>query len=99
MIEALITGVVAIAVCMINNYFQNKQAINKHEEVMEQTRTSNRETIDMIDYKLTQLSKRVDKHNNVIDRTYRLEQVSAVQDEQIKVANHRLNDLESEVNK
>jgi hypothetical protein len=84
-IEALITGVVAITVCMINNFYQSKEI-----------KAKNQETIDMIDYKLSELTKRVDKHNSVIDRTYRLEQATAVQDEQIKVANQRINDLEGE---
>ncbi len=48
----------------------------------------------MLDYKLSELTKRVDKHNNVIERTYRLEEQAAVLDEKIKVANHRIEDLE-----
>lgn len=45
-------------------------------------------------YRLEQLEKKVDKHNNLIERTYRLEQHNAVIDEEIKVANHRIDDLE-----
>ena len=45
-------------------------------------------------YRLEQLEKKVDKHNKVIDRVYKLEQHSAVTDEEIKVANHRIEDLE-----
>lgn len=48
----------------------------------------------LLTYRVDQLEKKVDKHNNVIERTYKLEQIAAVQDEQIKVANHRLEDLE-----
>ena len=48
----------------------------------------------MIDYKLTELTKRVDKHNNVIERTYKLEELTALQEEKIKVANHRIDNLE-----
>ena len=48
----------------------------------------------LIEYKLEELTKRVDKHNNVVERTYALEQELKVQEEQIKVANHRINDLE-----
>lgn len=40
------------------------------------------------------LSTRVERHNGVVDRTYALEQKTAVQEEQIKVANHRIEDLE-----
>lgn len=50
--------------------------------------------IAIIDIKIDELSNRVEKHNNVIERTYRLEQESAIHTEQIKVANHRIEDLE-----
>lgn len=46
-------------------------------------------------YRIEQLEKKVDKHNQVIDRVYKLEQHEAVINEDIKVANHRLNDLEN----
>jgi len=45
-------------------------------------------------YRVEQLEKKVDKHNTVIERTYRIEEKQAVQDEQIKVANNRIKDLE-----
>ena len=45
-------------------------------------------------YRIKQLEKKVDKHNTVIDRTYKVESRLDVIDEEIKVANHRTNDLE-----
>ena len=45
-------------------------------------------------YRLEQLEKKVQAHNSLIDRTYRLEEQDAVHTEQIKVINHRLKDLE-----
>lgn len=45
-------------------------------------------------YRLEQLEKKVDKHNTVIERTFKLEERCTVQDEQIKVANNRIKDLE-----
>ena len=50
-------------------------------------------------YRIEQLEKKVEKHNQVVERVYKLEQANAVQDEEIKVANHRIDDLESEVKK
>ena len=38
-------------------------------------------------YRISQLEKKVEKHNNVMNRTFVLE-------EQMKVANHRISDLE-----
>lgn len=46
-------------------------------------------------YRIEQLEKKVDKHNNLIERTYRLEENQAVITEQLKAANHRISDLES----
>jgi len=46
-------------------------------------------------YRIEQLEKKVDKHNQVIDRVYKLEERDAVVDNEIKVANHRISDLEN----
>lgn len=53
-------------------------------------------TVALIDYRLQELEKKVDKHNNVIERTYELEKQAGLLTEQIKVANHRINDLEDD---
>jgi len=53
--------------------------------------TANRLT----NYKIDALQKQVEKHNQVVERTFRLEEHSAVVDEQIKVVNHRISDLEN----
>ena len=42
------------------------------------------------------LEKKVEKHNNLITRTFRLEQAVALLDERVRVANHRISDLEKE---
>lgn len=78
MLEAIITGAVAIVVCMLNNYFQN------------------RKSTALIEYKIDELSKRVDKHNSLVERTYKLEESVSVIEEKIKVENHRIEDLEQE---
>lgn len=52
--------------------------------------TANRLT----NYRISQLEKKVEAHNKVIDRVYRLEKHDAVIDEEITVANHRISDLE-----
>lgn len=83
MIEAIITGVVAILVCMINNVCQRRASERQHNT-----------TITLIEYKLDQLTKKVDLHNNAVERLYIVERAIDVQKEQIKVANHRIEDLE-----
>lgn len=44
----------------------------------------------LMDYKIDELTKKVEKHNSVVERTYILE-------EKVKVANHRIDDLERKV--
>lgn len=53
----------------------------------------------LISYRIEQLEKKVEKHNSVIERVYKLEQTDAIQNEKIAVANHRIDDLEREATK
>ena len=48
----------------------------------------------LVIYRIGELEKKVEKHNNVIERVYRLEDNDALIEEKIKVANHRIDDLE-----
>lgn len=45
-------------------------------------------------YRIAQLEKKVDKHNNVIERMYAMEERVSLCEEKIKVENHRIDDLE-----
>ena len=47
-------------------------------------------------YRIEQLEKKQDKYNNVIERTYEAEKKIELYCEQLKVANHRISDLEKE---
>lgn len=53
-----------------------------------------RKSETLIEYKLDQLKAQVEKHNRLIERTYSLEKRIEVAEEKIKVANHRIEDLE-----
>ena len=83
MIESIITGVVAIIVCMINNAYQRRASEKQHNT-----------TIELIEYKLDQLTHKVEMHNNAIERLYAVEKKCEVYDEKFRVANHRIDDLE-----
>lgn len=48
----------------------------------------------LTNYRIEQLEKKQEKYNNVIERTYHLEEHAQVTDEKIKVINHRIDDLE-----
>ena len=82
-ITGLISAAAALIVCLINIHYQRIEAEKKHEA-----------NIMLISYRLEQLEKKVDVHNNLIERTYNLEKQQEVTNEQIKVINHRIDDLE-----
>lgn len=48
----------------------------------------------LVMYRIQQLEDKVEKHNQVVDRVYKLEQKDAVEKKEIKVINHRIEDLE-----
>lgn len=51
-------------------------------------------TSKLTNYRLEQLEKKVDKHNNLIERMFKVEKNISILDEKIKVANHRITDFE-----
>lgn len=51
-------------------------------------------TSKLTNYRIEQLEKKVDKHNNLIERMYKAEDSINILDEKIKVVNHRIQDLE-----
>jgi len=55
---------------------------------------ANRRSSALIAYRLEQLEAKVNRHNQVIERTYALEERAAVIEQRQKVADHRIDDLE-----
>ena len=51
-------------------------------------------TSKLTNYRIEQLEKKVDKHNNLIEHMFKVEENINLLDEKVKVANHRLDDLE-----
>ena len=54
----------------------------------------------MSNYRIEQLEKKVDKHNHLVERMYEIEKTvttaTSLYDEEIKVINHRISDLEQD---
>ena len=82
-LPSFISAAVTLLVCMINNRSQYIMAQKKHER-----------TIELIDYRLTELTARVDKHNTLVERTYNLEKRMDIEADKIKSANRRIEVLE-----
>lgn len=104
-ITALISGITTLSVAIgtwlvtaKKDRAENKEflmkSINEVKDDITGINANVQQHIAIIDLKIDELSNRVEKHNNVIERTYKLEQESAIHTEQIKVANHRIEDLE-----
>lgn len=83
-IAALISAAGAVVVCLISQSASHKKFISELEK---------RDELQA--YRIEQLEAKVDKHNNLVERMYRLEDRANVQEEKIKVANHRIEDLEA----
>lgn len=60
---------------------------------------ANRKSTALVVYRLEQLETKVGKHNNLVERTYALEESVELIKERQKVANHRIDDLEKEVHR
>lgn len=90
MTAALISAGAAILVCLINNYFTDRRREAKADtdfEVLKATITA----------EIQNLTKEVEKHNRVVERVYDLETKANVFEEKIKVANHRIDDIEEDL--
>lgn len=100
-ISATIGGAVTLIVCIINNHFTHKKTLAElkaHNDEIESKQTiqameaeaKQQQTIALIEYKLDELTREVREHNNFARRM-------PVVEEQIKVANHRIQDIEDKL--
>lgn len=87
MAEAIISAGAAILVCLLNNFYMDKRREAKAETDFEVLKAS-------ITAEIRSLTKEVEKHNQVVERVYSLETKADVFEEKMKVANHRIDDLE-----
>ena len=82
-IVSMVTGGFSLAGIIITNVLSNRKIEHQLEMSMAVTNT-----------KLEDLTKQVEKHNNVVERVFKLEETDKLLDEKISVANHRIADLE-----
>ncbi|MBR3592144.1 MAG: hypothetical protein IKL46_04765 [Clostridia bacterium] len=81
--SSFLVGLMTLIGVIITNSKSNKSIENKL--VVAQAVT---------DTKIDELKSQVEKHNKVIERVYKLEKSDEVEQEKIKVINHRIDDLE-----
>lgn len=58
---------------------------------------ANRKAAALMEYRLEQLEKKVDKHNNLVERTYHLEERTELQEAEINRHKERIKILEGKV--
>ena len=97
--EALIAACATLLVCLINNHYQHKQFEAQVQQQREESEQKHNETISLVAYRLEQLEKKQDMHNNAVSRLYEVEKRLGIDEEKIKVSNHRIEDLEQSFNK
>lgn len=55
---------------------------------------ANRKSAALMEYRLEELEKKVDKHNQLIERTYKLEERTELQEAELRRQNERLKIVE-----
>ena len=89
-IAALITGACAIVAQMVISHNSTQKLYSELDKRMELSDKEIQGKMNVIDTKMENLTEKVEKHNSVMERTFRLE-------EQMKTANHRIDDLEKSI--
>jgi len=87
LVSSLITGAVSLIICIINGNSNQKKSDNEQDKRMMEIQATFNQSIAIIDCKMENLTSEVREHNNFAKRM-------PVVEEQIKVINHRLEDLE-----
>lgn len=93
-IGALIAAIGAIVTQIIISNRSKKDFIAELQRQSEVKDTEIKGEIKVIRTEITQLRESQDKHNKMIERMYAAENEITKLNEQIKVANHRIEDLE-----
>lgn len=85
-ISSIISAASAIFVCILTQV-----GIARRQAMQIEKQTA------LIDIRITQLTNQVEKHNNVIERTYSLEKMASVCHEKMEFMSEKIDDLEKGV--
>ena len=87
-LASLLTGSLALIGVFVNGYFTNKKIESEIKDTQQKINEQVHISIAVTDTKIEELTREVRQHNNFAQRTPVLE-------EQVKVINHRIDDLEA----
>ena len=90
---ALITGGLALIGTIVVNRKDNAEMLAQIRRDSEVQDAKLQGRIDVIQQEIKDLTKQVERHNQVVERTYGLERRMDVAEERISDANHRINEL------
>lgn len=100
-IGSVITGVLALAGVIYTTRKTHQTTLTEIKSELDLARSETKGTIELVKKDitnlqddLTDLDKHVKEHNNLVVRLYEVEKGVELLDDRIKVANHRIKDLE-----
>lgn len=94
-----VVGAVIVAiVSLVGTIYQSRKAndalIAKLDKQSELADERIKGEINVIRTEISDLKKQVERHNSVIERTYKVEESAALHEAEFKRVNHRLDELE-----
>ena len=90
---ALITSGLTLVGVIYTNRKSNADMMAQIRQDSEVQDTKLQGRIDVIQQEIKDLTRQVEKHNQVVERTYALENRMAVAEERINDAHHRINEV------
>lgn len=84
LIPSLISGLVAIGTCVLTNMSQMKKRDIEQDKQMLQLQAALQQNIAVIECKIDELDRKQEIHNKVIERVYKLEERTSVNEEKLK---------------
>ena len=95
-IPALIGAVVSIVVCLINNNAQRTKEQHGIEMKLAEVNANYDKSTALIEQKIVELSEKVSKHNNLVERMYSVEKLTAHLSDIQQVLDDRVDKLEAD---
>ncbi len=92
--STLIGAVVSIVVCLINNKTQREKELHAIEMKIAEIKASNEQTTAIIEERINNLTAHVNKHNDLVSRMYKVEELTARLGDMAKGLDERLDRLE-----
>ena len=75
--STFIGAVVSLVVCLINNKTQRDKEMHAIEMQIAGLKASNEQTIAIIEERISNLTEHVNKHNDLINRMFKVEELTA----------------------